>query len=44
MPAHSCGNPLHDVPQWILLAIPFLAPAFVWVRVSWAGLRARFAK
>lgn len=30
---HSCGNPLHDLPQWALFALPFLAPAYLWLRV-----------
>lgn len=43
MPIHSCGNPLHDVPQWVLMAVPFLASAAVWIRGSWAVFRARLS-
>lgn len=29
---HSCGNPLHDIPQWAALAVPLLAPVVAWAR------------
>jgi len=38
MPGHSCGNPLHDVPQWAVFALPFLAPALVWARTTYYRL------
>lgn len=31
---HSCGNPWHDFPQWLAMAVPFLAPAVVWFRIK----------
>lgn len=31
---HFCGNPLHDVPLYLLLALPFLAPAALWLRAK----------
>lgn len=34
---HFCGNPFHDVPLYIVLALPFLAPIWIW-------LRARFGR
>ncbi len=34
---HVCGNPLHDVPLYLMLALPFLAPFLLW-------LRARFGR
>ncbi len=37
---HACGNPLHDVPIWIVMAIPALAPAFIWGRAIWHRVRA----
>jgi hypothetical protein len=43
MPVHSCGNPLHDVPQWALFAAPFLAPVILWVRVKVSSFLARKA-
>ncbi len=39
MPVHSCGNPLHDVPQWLLFAAPFLAPVAVWASVRWHSVK-----
>jgi hypothetical protein len=27
-----CGNPIHDVPQWLLAAAPFFAPFYVQAR------------
>lgn len=32
---HFCGNPLHDAPLYVLLALPFLAPVVVWLRSRW---------
>ncbi len=43
MPVHSCGNPLHDVPQWAMFAVPFFAPVYLWVRMKVSALRARKA-
>ena len=37
MVMHFCGNPFHDVPLYIVLALPFLAPVLIW-------LRARFGR
>ena len=32
---HFCGNPLHDAPLYLMLALPFLAPAIMWLRSRW---------
>jgi hypothetical protein len=29
---HFCGNPLHDIPLYLMLAAPFLAPIVLWLR------------
>ena len=29
---HFCGSPLHDVPLYLMLTLPFLTPIFWWVR------------
>lgn len=29
---HFCGNPLHDAPLYIMLALPWFAPIFLWIR------------
>ena len=29
---HCCGNPLHDIPLWIALALPFVAPYLLYLR------------
>jgi len=44
MQIHSCGNPLHDVPQWILAALPFLAPLIIYGRALYGRARARFTR
>ena len=31
---HFCGNPLHDVPLYLLLALPFLTPVVMWIRAK----------
>lgn len=36
---HLCGNPLHDVPQWLLAAAPFLSQFVVWARHIVSKLR-----
>ncbi len=33
--SHYCGNPLHDVPMWLLMGAPFLAPIYLWLRTKW---------
>lgn len=29
---HFCGNPLHDAPLYVLLSLPFIMPAWLWIR------------
>lgn len=29
---HFCGNPLHDVPIYVLLGIPFLGRLWLWLK------------
>ena len=36
---HACGNPLHDIPLWLVPSIPFLAPIVVWLRARLAARR-----
>jgi len=33
---HACGNPLHDIPLYLIMALPFLAPVFVWLRTRFS--------
>lgn len=30
----GCGNIFHDLPQYLLLALPFLASLALWVRAK----------
>lgn len=30
---HYCGNPFHDIPQWLVFVIPALAPAWLWIKI-----------
>lgn len=32
MPVHFCGNFWHDAPLYVVVAIPFLTPVYVWIR------------
>lgn len=31
---HFCGNPLHDIPLYGMLAIPFLGPIVFWLKMK----------
>jgi hypothetical protein len=28
---HFCGNPLHDIPLYLVATLPFMGPVFVWI-------------
>ena len=31
---HACGNPFHDIPLYLMLVLPFLAPAVLWLKTK----------
>lgn len=33
---HFCGNPFHDLPMYLVAALPFLGPVVIWWR-AWVG-------